>query len=82
MSGIYKQPKDETVEEDNEFSAGFELPQTKGVLDSLTEALQQEHMEEEEEDKKQGKPKKQRSGGVICCCHREGCGIGPFEERN
>lgn len=88
MSGDQKLIEEKEDTEDD-FDAGFKIPDTTSALKGITEALQENHQlqeqrESEEEKKAPDKKKKrqeQRGGGVICCCMREGCGIGPMLER-
>jgi len=74
MSQIFKDPK----ENDDDFDAGFKIPDTKSIMQRL---LYSEHQEETEEDKKQGKkPKQKPKKSSICMCGSPACGIGPFVE--
>lgn len=71
-----KEEKDET------FDAGFTIPDTKGVLASLTQELKNKHEEETEELEKQGRSPKKRQvkAGTVCCCGDINCRIGPMVE--
>jgi coproporphyrinogen III oxidase len=76
--GIFK---DRESEEESDNSFEIVIPETKGILDGLAQAIRQEHQQESEENEKQGKPQKQRRGGTICFCGVEHCRIGPFVEK-
>lgn len=74
-------------EDDAGFNADYKIPETKGTISRLQEALQGEHQKlmeaEDEKDKKDGKDKnrkRQRRGGVICICGDSRCRIGPMNE--
>lgn len=79
----FKKPGEE---DDNDFDAGFKIPDTKSFLaKSEAGGLAFEHTQqqeaEDEEDKKKGKPKrKKKQSTAICCCGSPHCRIGPFTE--
>lgn len=78
----------EQKEEQDDFDAGFEIPDTRETKGKLEQAIlyeqHQQQMQEEAEDEKQGKPQKKRQkpkGGTICVCGHPSCTIGGFVER-
>lgn len=66
-------------EDDNDFSAGFKIPETR--LGTIQDVLQRAHQDEDEKSEREGKPKKRnKRKNIICCCGSPGCGIGPMQE--
>lgn len=80
MEQKFKKPE----EEDN-FDAGFKIPDTKSALAGLSNALYNEHRQIEEEEEKQGtdkaKKRQKPKGGTICVCGHPSCRIGGFVEK-
>ena len=73
-------------DEENDFTAGFKIPETKSVLDDANKFIREQHqedMKELEEAEKKGQAKRQKpKPGVICFCLEPSCRIGGFIERN
>lgn len=70
-------------DDDNDFDAGFKIPETKSTLfekEKRYNAHVEQQDEEDKEDKKKGKPKKKKRTAAICCCGNPHCRIGPFSE--
>lgn len=80
MSQLFKEQK---PEEQNDFDAGFKLPNTKSIQQKIAFGQHQAQMEEEEKAEKAGQPRKKRQKPkktCICFCGNPSCTIGEFVE--
>lgn len=80
---IYKDSKEKLADDEFSFDAGFKIPESKVLLEDITDILQKEHKFETSEREKNGQSNKkvQKRGGTVCCCYEPNCRIGPFVEK-